>query len=145
MPFQPHGELTLIKEGRLLTSVRRGPFNHEFTMASERETIAAMAELNAAGPYAHLICYRKSAVSTAESVEYFRRKNTQPNPQRSNCVAVAAALGPEVEGRITMGPMIERYFATMGLPEGSWGVFDSEAEARAFVLAKLAEAGFPQD
>ncbi len=134
----PHGHLEMSVEGRLLVVERCGPFNLEFSKLYVERTASIVDQLDAGGPYALMIVYRDSMLSTPEAVQFIMDRARTVDARRKNCIGQAVVAGPEVEGRTLFTPLVSQYFELRGMTAETGKFFDSYEDGKAFLLELLA-------
>ena len=136
-PFRPHGRVEIWAEGNVVRLDAAGPFNEEAIIALGAAWRSLFAELPLCGPFADVVLLRRSILASQKVVDafgLFLAANTQAGHAPS---VVAWIVPPEIEGRSFMLPKFAEIYAAAGRP---FAAFETEAEAEAWVRAKLQEA-----
>jgi hypothetical protein len=138
--FSPIGSYELQVEGRLLVSTQSGPFNLAYSQEYAGKAGRLARQLNDSGPYIVLTVFRGSMLYATDALEFTYGRARMDEPALRRCVAHAIVAGPDVQGRETMRPWVEKYFQERGLTSTTGRLFSDESEARRWLTQALEAA-----
>jgi hypothetical protein len=136
--FPPHGRLRTTQLDRILVAEHTGPFNLEYWEAAAPKVFPLIESLERTGPYGLVVLFQKSALSSLEAMDVVIERNRGFAAAHPNCVGVAVAAAPEVEGREIMLDQFMRYLQAIGGAPASTLVCLTLEEATTFLRERLA-------
>ncbi len=131
--FRVHGSVEFRIDGRILIIRKSGPFNLEFELAYTRDVLIPVAQMERRGPYAVIMLYENSVLTTPEAMSYLIERVQRGMVPTPHCVGQAIVAAPDVEGQSLMPDLTERYFLARQLPAGTGRYFTELTSARQFL------------
>jgi hypothetical protein len=132
--YRAHGTLATSIEGRVLIAEHTGPFNVEYWQQAAKVIWPMIEELEESGPFAILVVFHGSALSSVEAMDVIVERNRGFSYTHPDCAGVAISADLDVEGRTIMAVQAERYFAALGAKRGTTGFFRQRDEAIEFLM-----------
>jgi len=133
-----HGTGDVRNEGNIVIYQAYGPFNLEFVQAMSSLRASIQSELVALGAWGEIIVINDSAYATMDALTAYTKHLEGVNRLDIKSSYTAFVIGPEVEGRKLMAPLLVNCYAAL---DRTPPVFECLHDARRWIEGKLSEKG----
>lgn len=131
--FLPHGEFGLYRDGRILVTTLRGPWNTELVQLWAKAAHPYSIEMQAdGGAWGGIAIITESMLGTPEGMHALRNAVSY-GVQKLGCISYVVVAAPEVAGRGIVESAFQRVFEGICLSN----FFDDYASAKAWTLAQI--------
>lgn len=132
--FLPHGEFGLYRDGHILVTTVRGPWNAELVQLWATTAYPYSIEMQADGAWGGIAIITESMLGTPDAMLALR-KAVSYGVQKLGCISYVVVAAPDVDGRGVVESAFKRVFE--GLCVSNF--FDDYESAKAWTLKQIAE------
>jgi hypothetical protein len=132
--FRPHGRIECHRDGSLILTHAKGPFNGEAVRAYGQRLASLIAELPDAEPYVVVATMQESILAPPDAWEALEASLKGRQGSTRKQLGSAWVIAGELEGRALFVPKARALYERLG---AHFGVFEDEAAAAAWARELL--------
>ncbi|MES2048759.1 MAG: hypothetical protein V4447_10190 [Pseudomonadota bacterium] len=133
--FQAHGEFSLYRDGNILVTSVRGPWNIELIKSWAKATLPYTLEMQTIGVWAAVAIVTESMLCPPDALEALR-KSVAYSVHHLGCISHSIVAKPDVAGRGFVEPVFRRVYE--GLCASNF--FDDYESAKVWSNAQIQNA-----